>query len=82
LEVFAPDDVVPAGRLVRPCRAAGVGQGGLGSTVQSDSRARRSRDNITILFVDCCPSAAASAVPLFSRIALSAAASSSVARNP
>ena len=26
-KVFALDDVVPAGRLVRPCRAAGVGHG-------------------------------------------------------
>ena len=29
VEALAPDDVVPAGGLVRPCRAAGVGHGGL-----------------------------------------------------
>ena len=54
MKVFAPNDVVPAGRLVSDVRAAGVEHGGSGSTVQSDLRARRSRDNIIILFVDCC----------------------------
>jgi hypothetical protein len=53
LKVIAPDDVVPAGRLVRPCRAAGVAHRRLGSTVQSIRVPRQPGAKVVTVRRDC-----------------------------